>query len=377
MRCLHVAALPFPSPQGTQALLHAMLSALAHAGHETHLLCYGYGSRCELDARYALHRLPLTLGLRSLRSGPSVRKLFVDLALAHEVRRLSRALRPDVLVAHHFEAAGACALAAVAPFAYVAHTSLGEELPSYFPPAFAPAVTRAGALLDHYACTRASQVLAVSPLLVNLLHASAGVRGRALDLPWTVAAASTAEERRTARARLGFAPDDRVVLYAGNLDGYQGLPVLAEAVARLRARDPRWRWLVASESPRAARARLLRTTTCRFAGLADEAERRLVHAAADVVAVPRASPGGVPIKLLDALARGAFVVASRRACAGLDLAHVCSVVDDDAPEAFAAALEACVARERPISNELARDYVRRAHSDAAFLASFLCSVRPA
>jgi hypothetical protein len=37
---LHVAALPFPSPQGTQAAIASMLEALASAGRDVHLLCY-------------------------------------------------------------------------------------------------------------------------------------------------------------------------------------------------------------------------------------------------------------------------------------------------------------------------------------------------
>src|SRR5690606_20899050 len=108
--------------------------------------------------------------------------------------------------------------------------------------------------------------------------------------------------------------------------------VLVEALARLRAEGERFVWLVATASDsrdfanKLARAGLRDAT--RIVPLGAEGERRALHAAADLVLVPRASPGGVPIKLLDALARGAPVVAARRALAGLPLSGLCHEVPD-------------------------------------------------
>src|SRR5262245_38303655 len=108
MRTLHVAALAYPTPQGTQGLLHAMLTALGDAGHETHLLCYeraGFASR----GPYLVHRAPAGLALRSLRSGPSLEKLAHDAALTRALARQVARVRPDAVIAHHVEAA-VCAL---------------------------------------------------------------------------------------------------------------------------------------------------------------------------------------------------------------------------------------------------------------------------
>jgi glycosyltransferase involved in cell wall biosynthesis len=364
MRSLHVAALAFPSTQGTQGLVHSMLEALALAGHDTHLACYAHGATRRFSAPYTLHRLQHDLGQRSLRAGPSWGKLALDALLVAHVRALVRRLRPDLVVAHHVEAALACVLSGV-PYVFVAHTSLRHELGSYFPRALAASMARAGAQLDRALCARAQQVLAVAPGLAELLHAEGAIHAAALPIPWRVPAVMDAAERQRARVELGFVAGERVLLYAGNLDAYQGLPVVAEAVSRLGSG---WRWLVATESDLGTCRELASSRLpIQVAPLASERDRRLAHAAADVVVVPRASPGGLPMKLLDALSRGARVVATQRACAGLALTDVCQLVPDDDPAALARACAAYAAQPTPVSCEAPRAYVRTAHAPERFV----------
>src|SRR5690606_6965399 len=131
MRTLHVAAMPFPTLQGTQAAIHSMLCSLSWAGHDTHLLCYA-DQAYPGTGPYHVHRAPGPIALRTLRSGPSLEKLVLDAALVRSLRNLTRELAPDLVVAHHVEAA-ACAFAVNArPFTFFAHTSLRTELPTYF-----------------------------------------------------------------------------------------------------------------------------------------------------------------------------------------------------------------------------------------------------
>ncbi len=99
-----------------------------------------------------------------------------------------------------------------------------------------------------------------------------------------------------------------MLLYAGNLDAYQGLDDVLRPLANLVRRHPRLTLLLATQSP--ARAFVRRADAAGLAGhvvraqLANECDRRLVHAASDLAPIPRGAPGGLPIKLLDALARG-------------------------------------------------------------------------
>src|SRR5690348_5568093 len=131
MRSLHIAALAFPTAQGTQAALHSMLGALGARGHETHLLCYPQHDAADPDAgrrNYQVHRIGAPFKQRSTRSGPSFEKGLLDVALAARVARYCADLSPDLVVAHHVEAA-LCTLALPRPVLFVAHTSPRTELP--------------------------------------------------------------------------------------------------------------------------------------------------------------------------------------------------------------------------------------------------------
>jgi glycosyltransferase involved in cell wall biosynthesis len=339
MRVLHVAALPFPSPQGTQALLHAMLMAHAEAGHDAHLLCYPGRA---IDLPYTLHRCAPPRPV-SLQSGPSWQKLALDGALARSLSRLARRLRPSLIVAHHVEAAS-LALALGIPAWFYAHTDLGTELPTYFAPRWELPLRLLGAGVDTV-LSRRMPTLAVSPLLAARLGAELP------PLPWSIPAEITAEERRAARTFFAL-EGRRVALYAGNLDRYQGL----ESVVAALARTPDLHWLIATESPIRAFARALHPFfgRVRFARLHDERARRRAYAACDFALVPRAVPGGIPIKLFDALARGVPVVSARTALAGYPLEAYCGLVD----------------REWTFAPVLAdaRPYLRAMHAPARFAA---------
>jgi glycosyltransferase involved in cell wall biosynthesis len=160
-----------------------------------------------------------------------------------------------------------------------------------------------------------------------------------------------------ARAALGI--EGEIVLYAGNPDAYQGLGRLVEATRLLAARRRGLRLLIATAAEDALRIDAPHVRVVSLEG--GEPRRRLLHAAAQVVAVPRAVEGGLPIKLIDALARGVPVAAVERACSGFELSSVAEVVRDDDPRAFAAAIERLLDdRARAISRAAAgRNWVAR------------------
>jgi glycosyltransferase involved in cell wall biosynthesis len=368
--------MPFPTSQGTQAAVRAMVAALAKADRETHLLTYGHGDAVPLELAIPWHRLRAVPPVRSLRSGPSLGKVALDVQLVPALRRLHRELGRPVVIAHHVEACAAALAAGTRPLLFVAHTALGPELPAYFRWLPSAPLRWMGDAFEGRLLRSACATAAIAPALAEYLDDIHHAGVHRLTIPWPLPGAIRPGERERARADLHLGPDDAVGLYAGNLDRYQGWESLLGAVARLRATLPQARLLVATASDARAvwsRARaagvahLVRVV--RFEG---EAQRRAVHAAADLALVPRRTPGGLPIKLLDALARGLPTVTAHRGIAGLPVGNAARVMDDDAPDAWAAEWRSLCAEPRA-ARELGaqgRRYVEAHHGVQAFLDSF-------
>jgi glycosyltransferase involved in cell wall biosynthesis len=269
---------------------------------------------------------------------------------------------------------------------FFAHTTLAGELPTYAlrggPPATRSLVSRAGAFLDATLVRRSHAVAAVSPLLARQLAEqvpSAKDRVRCVLPPWqSVDRTSMIDRHATERARLqlGIANDAYVWLYTGNLDSYQGWKELLRAVAIAQALMQDLVLLVATASDpkpllaEAERAGVRKRVMMR--PLLGDDERALAHAAADAVAVPRSIPGGLPIKLLDAMGRGVPCVVTPSALAGLPIDDCVVLAARDDGEALAAALLHLIANPE-LRGTLVRDaaeYVRAHHSQEAFLRSF-------
>jgi glycosyltransferase involved in cell wall biosynthesis len=366
---LHVACLPFPSYQGTQAALAAMLEASAGMGRSTHLLTYAQGAY-PLDARYEVHRIPDFPKVRSLRSGPSWGKVALDARCILETRRLAHRLRPEAIVAHHIEAALAALAARVAPVYYVAHTCLARELPEYLPSLPPGLVGRFAQRVEETVCVRAAGVAAVAPSLAQLL----GRGAHYLPVPWT-SPATRHPARDEARAALDLSARTHICLYAGNLDRYQGWESLIEALAILRSTHPAAALLVATESDPAPTRRLAHrlgvADSVHFRRIDGEKARQLVHAASDLTWVPRRIEGGLPIKMLDAFARELPVVAMERATAALRVKDACVAVPDDDANALAAAASRLIEDDRAAATlaQHARRYLATHHSAETYAAA--------
>lgn len=319
---MHLAlagAFPFPFPQGSQVYFAEQARALAAAGVRVTLVCYGSG---EGAAPPDLPLVRAPFAPRRLHSGPSAGKPFADLALAATLVRAHRRDPFDAVLAHNAEAALAALLARRAtrvPVVYVAHTVLRHELETYASARFAAPLRGFGAGVDRFAARRADAVIALSRAGERALAAHA--RGPCVLVPPALAPAPPPEAERIAAAcaRFGVAPGG-FALYAGNLDGYQELGVLAAAAARTKIPV-----VVATHAAGTAPAPLV------SARVRDAAEARALTFGAGVALLARRAPGGFPIKLLNYMEASRAIIA--RASIADPLVHARSgwLVPDAAP----------------------------------------------
>lgn len=373
MRILHVAALPFPSYQGTQAAIKHMLLALSAQGHDVHILCYahrGYDERFP----FTIHRLNSRVNDQSLRSGPSWQKIAQDAQLVTKLRALAARLLPDVIVAHHVEAAAATLTAGFRPL-FVAHTQLQAELPFYLNQAWEAIAAGAGALVETLLVKRALGCAAISPRLAQTLQHRHNTAVSYMPIPWPLAEPVAHPRREEARKRFGFDAQSKVLLYAGNLDSYQGWDILVPCLRILRASRNHVHLLVATESANAEIARhAVQQNVSEYlhvTHLQGETQRQAVMASADVFLVPRCLSAGLPVKLLDALSRGVPTVCAQVATGGLELTAEVHIAKQT-PEAFAAAAAEVlddVAAAQAIAAR-GRAYIATQHSQAVFLEAF-------
>lgn len=170
-------------------------------------------------------------------------------------------------------------------------------------------------LVERQLLRRADHVCAVAPSLEAVLRA-AGRRGpvtvlrNALDPSPSPPAA---DERMSARAALGVAPDEWLLVAVGRLSREKGIDVLLEAVARARLVTPALRLAIAGDGPErdALRARAVALgVDSAIAWLGSRRDVRDVYAAADAVVIPSRSEG-LPNVALEAADAAVPLIATR------------------------------------------------------------------
>ncbi len=351
-RIAMVNAGPFPSPQGSQVFTGQMAAALAARGHEVHLLTYGQGQEVT-GSGFVHHRIARLPGDDATRSGPTALKPLLDSLMIGALTALVRRESIEVVHAHNYEAAiVAIAARAVAgaPVVYHSHNVMRDELSTYFErPTAKRLADAAGRMLDRNIPRRADHTIALCDHSAQVLS-DAGVEGARLSvIPAAAADDIEWSSRDSARRLLGLSQDALVAAYVGNLDGYQNLDVLLDAVADLESRsaDSRIQLLVASHridesfrfavSKRALGGRLVLVEAAEFSHAKTAIE------AADVLALPRRLGSGYPIKLLNFMSAARAVVTAGCGAKVLRDGIDGVVVADDNPKAMAEALAALLA----------------------------------
>ncbi len=380
-----VAAMPFPTTNGTSGSIREMAEAVAQLGHEVHIVTYHFGQDIPVRGVH-VHRIKPLFNESSIAVGPTVRKPLYDLQIVTETLRVIRRVRPSVLHAHAHEAglaAGICRLITGIPVVYSGHSSMAEELPTFrhFRPRWA--AVGLGKMLDWIVPRMADRVIPHSPNMERLFREQ-NLGGRAEPVvPFginfdEVQLGDAAEIRR--QFNLGDGP---IVLYSGMLASFQRLDLLLEAMC-----------VVVREFP-TAKLLLVRTLECdsladdllkqiQRLGLSDhvvltppqelQAAHRLL-AAADVAVAPRPMLPGFPIKLLNYLAARKPSVLFASSANGLTHGDTVLLAAPDTGEAFGKMLVEAL-RDPDLRKRLGeRGYeFARANYDRSGTAQRLCAV---
>ena len=277
--------------------------------------------------------------------------------------RVIKAHRCDLLHVHNVEALGIGAvlkLQSNIPVVYHAHNAMGPELPTYFKAhltqAFASVI---GDVIDKTLPRVADAVIAFDEDHKSLheIHGVAPKRIHVIAPGLLGEELSGAKEGTTSRilSQIGEGP---WLLYAGNPDAYQNLPLLWESFYQARKQRPDIKLLVAANCELAAFDKELKqapdTDGIYLYQYQNLDELKSLFSIASVGVCPRHLWTGAPIKLLNYISVGLPVVACKAAGRHI-VGHSCGQLVDPNPEAFSRAILE-VLENMPSSNTIRRRY---------------------
>jgi glycosyltransferase involved in cell wall biosynthesis len=314
-RVLLVAPQPFYAERGTPIAVRYVLEALSQLGFETDVLTLPSGSPVEIPGM-RLIRVANPLRIRSVPIGLSAGKLvFAALMFAHLALRLRRS---DYLCVHAVEEGALLALLARGrrqlPLIYDMQSSLPEQLAQN--PIFRPAPIQACLRrIETYMLERASAVMCSAGLAghVQTLVPTAAVREWRFP---SAARESAPAEIAELRQQLDLTPEARVVLYAGNFAGYQGIDLVLDAIPRVARRVPEAVFVLVGAADQReidrAQAPLAGAVRERVRCILRQSRRRIdaFVAMATVLVSPRSYGSNFPLKVFDYLAAGKPIVAT-------------------------------------------------------------------
>jgi len=377
VRILMIAPEPFFEPRGTPFSEFHRIRALTELGHQVDLVTYPFGQDVSMPGLRVFRclRPPFVMAAKI---GPSAAKIPLDALLTLTVLRRALAERYDAIHSHEEGGLIGVAFAAVLriPHLYDMHSSLPQQLTNF---AFSRSrlMRRLFLAIERLMIRRSRVVIVICPSLEDTVREIEPSARTVLieNAPGSAEGEATPEQATAARRTLGLADAVPVVLYTGTFEAYQGLDLLFEAMALVKAARPdAWLVLAGGKPEQIAKAR----ERARMAGAEDvtmfvgerpASEIPSFLLAADALVSPRSRGTNTPLKIYQYLRSGKPIVATRLLTHTQVLSDETAILTAATPADFAAGILAALNdRQRAAAvGERARALAATKYSYAAYL----------
>lgn len=315
MKILMLAPEPFFQPRGTPISVYFRLQALSTLGHEVDLITYHIGENKSFN-NVRILRIPNLFRIKKIKIGPSWAKIPLDILMLIKTIFQLTIKRYDLIFSHEEAAFFGTALARLRriPHVYDMHSSLPQQLEN-FNFSRSPILKKIFGRLERFVLKNSQAVIVICPDLLNTVKQEGYERKAVLlenFLDFEQPACSL-EDLQTLRRQFASL-EQKIVLYAGNFQPYQGIPLLLEAAARIT--DERAIFLLVGDTPEAVarmrqKARDLNISEkVHFTGQVDPALMPQYLKIADVLVSPRLSGTNTPLKIYSFLKSGKPMVAT-------------------------------------------------------------------
>jgi len=339
-----VAACPFPANHGTPAAIREMSEELARRGHTIRVVTYPLSDNTPISG-VAIDRVCQIGFNRVIKVGPNYQRLLFDFLLIFKLFQIVRRHRIDLIHAHNYEAALVAAVVgrlSGIPVIYNAINTMIGELPSFGfvrPQILAVGLAK---LLDYLTPRVADAVIADTAELQRFLLDI----GVAAERVTTINSGVRPEmfafgDASKVRDRCHVA-NERVIIYTGTFDRFQGVDYLLAAFKIVHQHypltklvlvgntiDPTHRNKYTSMAEKLGVACYVTMMSCTLEELPD------FLAAADIAVVPRPESAGIPTKLLNYMAAGKAIVSFERSATILENGKTGCLVTPATAEALA------------------------------------------
>jgi glycosyltransferase involved in cell wall biosynthesis len=372
MKVLMLAPEPFFQPRGTPISVYFRIYALGQLGHDVTLITYPLGEDVELP-KLRIARLSNIFGFRKVKIGPSLAKIPLDFVLlGRAVLELSRH-RYDLIFSHEEAAGLGICLGKVwrVPHIYDMHSSLPQQLRN-FEFTRSPFLISLFQSLERSILKHSQAIIVICRDLMEQVIAwgygdKAVLLENFLDFP---ADEFTAEE--LARKRRKIAPrGEKIVMYAGNFEPYQGISLLLEAAQKIQ--DDVIFLLVggtghALAEMKALAAKLGVAEKVVFIDKVPPARVSFYISLADVLVSPRLSGTNTPLKIYSFLKTGKPLVATNLWTHTQVLSPRQAVLADPNRESFAKGISfALSSREAKDRAEAAKIFAETEYTESRYL----------
>jgi glycosyltransferase involved in cell wall biosynthesis len=319
VRILILAPHPFFQPRGTPIAVRRVLEFLSSRGHQLDLLTFHEGENIEIP-HCRIHRIARPPWIRNVRAGFSLKKVVCDVFMFVKCVRMVRRNRYDLIHAVEESAFIAAAIQRLAgiPYVYDMDSSLAEQLVDAYPGLhFVFSTLRR---CEAVAVRRSLGVLTVCAALEDVAyrHAPDKPIGRVEDSTLLEAEAPPVSHYHGSN---GVLPEvdlrSPVVMYAGNLEHYQGIGLLLEGFRHALIRVPDAHLVIVGGlekditgySRRALQLGI--ESQVHFLGPRPVAALESLFHRADVLVSPRIRGLNTPMKIYSYLDSGTAVLATR------------------------------------------------------------------
>ncbi len=353
MKIMLLAPQPFFEIRGTPINISQLARALGRAGHQVDILTYPLGKNIKI-ANTTIYRLPKIPGIIHIPVGPSYIKIPLDILLF--LKALIRGLTEKYDVIHAVEESAFFGVILKkilhVPLIYDMDSSIPQQL-AYTKFCQNKLLLYLAERLEEWAINNSAAVLTVCSQLTQLVSHENVVQIE--DIPITETFIQPEPEKVVAlKKELGI-NNQKIILYTGNLESYQGIELLLGSFAEVTNA----KLLVVGGKPERiselqdlSRSLGIAQNTI-FTGTRPMTDMSLFLALADILVSPRRAGTNTPLKIFTYLQSGKPLVATDLPTHTQLLNNEIAILTQPDPQSFGNGLKKLLLDEQ-LANALGR-----------------------